>query len=134
MNQVILVGRLVYEPECKATTSGTVYMSNRIAVSRNDKDKTTDFINIQAWTKTAEFVQQYFRKGDPISISGKLQTRSYEKSDGTKKEETYVFATEVAFVPQKKTETAPVPATSDTELPAQPEKPRTAPEQLPFEI
>ena len=49
MNQVSLVGRLVYEPELKQTNNGKNYLSTRIAVSRNDKNRTTDFINIRAW-------------------------------------------------------------------------------------
>lgn len=123
MNQVTLLGRLVYEPELKATASGTAYMSNRLAVSRNDKEKTTDFINVQAWTKTAEFIRQYFHKGDPIGISGKIQTRNYEKSDGSKISETYVLINEVYFVPAKK---------SGDSAPSQSGNSATAP--LPFEL
>ena len=70
MNSVNVTGRLVYDPELKTTQSGTNFVSTRIAVSRNDKDKTTDFINIKAWKGTAEFITKYFRKGDPIEVSG----------------------------------------------------------------
>ena len=101
MNNVTLVGRMVHEPEIKTTDSGTALLPLRIAVNRGDKDKTTDFINCQAWEKTADFIAKYFHKGDPIAVSGKLQTRSWEKSDGTKVNETYVNIREVAFVPGK---------------------------------
>lgn len=101
MNTVLLIGRLTFEPEIKTTDSGTALLPLRLAVNRGDKDKTTDFINCQAWGATAEFIAKYFHKGDPIDVCGKLQTRSYEKSDGTKVNETYVNIREVAFVPGK---------------------------------
>ena len=122
MNNVSIVGRMVYEPELKQTASGTNYLPMRIAVSRNDKDKNTDFFSAKAWGKTAEFVSKYFHKGDPIAVIGKLQTDSYEKQDGTKVSEVFIFVTEVCFVEQKagKAEQAPK------------EPPRN--ENLPFEI
>lgn len=101
MNNVTLVGRMVYAPEIKTTDSGTALLSLRLAVNRGDKDKTVDFINCQAWQTTAEFIAKYFHKGDPIAVCGKLQTRSWEKNDGTKMTETYVNIREVAFVPGK---------------------------------
>lgn len=121
MNSVSIVGRMVYEPELKQTASGTNYLPMRIAVSRNDKDKNTDFFSAKAWGKTAEFVSKYFHKRDPIAVIGKLQTDSYEKQDGTKVSEVFIFVTEVCFVEQKaKAEQAPK------------EPPRN--ESLPFEI
>ena len=92
MNSVNLVGRMVYEPELKTTQSGTNYLPLRLAVSRNDKDKTTDFFSAKAWGKTAEFISKYFHKGDPIAVTGKLQVDSYEKQDGTKVSEVYSFS------------------------------------------
>lgn len=101
MNNVQLVGRLVYQPEIKETETGTKFLNFRLAVQRNDKAKTTDFINCQAWGQTAEFICNYFSKGDPIDICGKLQTKNYEKKDGTKVNELFVYVTEVSFVPGK---------------------------------
>lgn len=123
MNSVILVGRMVYEPEIKTTKSGTAYLPMRIAVDRKDKDRNTDFINCKAWGKTAEFVGKYFHKGDPIEIQGRLQTESYEKSDGTKVNETVVMIFEVGFVPKAKGERTAEPGDS-SEVPV----------ELPFEI
>lgn len=119
MNSVNLVGRMVYEPELKTTQSGTNYLPLRLAVSRNDKDKTTDFFSAKAWGKTAEFISKYFHKGDPIAVTGKLQVDSYEKQDGTKVSEVYVFVTEVCFVEQKvnKAEQAPKAPPKDESLP-----------------
>ena len=124
MNKVILVGRLVFEPEAKQSQSGVITCNTRMAVSRNDKDKTTDFINIHSFGSTAEFISKYFRKGDPISVSGKLQTSTWEKQDGTKVNEVYVLVNEVAFVPAKKEGTA------TTSEPPKPSKPA----ELPFEL
>ena len=86
MNNVILIGRLVADPELKTTQSGIEVTSFRIAVDRpysKDGEKKTDFIDIVAWRKTAAFICQYFTKGKPIVINGSLQTRSYETKDGT---------------------------------------------------
>ena len=97
MNCVILTGRMVYEPELKTTKNGTTYLPMRLAVERKDRDKTTDFINCKAWGKAAEFVSKYFKKGDPIEVQGRLQTEAYEKSDGTKVNDTVVMVFEVNF-------------------------------------
>ena len=100
MNISILSGRLVYEVELKETDNGKKYLSTRIAVPRNDKDKTTDFFNFRAWGNTAEFIAKYFKKGDPITVIGELRNSSYEKKDGTKVETSFVEATKVEFVPR----------------------------------
>ena len=131
MNQVILVGRLVYEPELKTSQSGVVNLSLRVAVSRNDKEKMTDFINCHAFGKTAEFIAKYFHKGDPIGVTGKLQVSNWEKQDGTKMTDTYVMVSEVNFLPAKNN--APVSA---SEVPAEPMSKQvpSKPTELPFEI
>ncbi len=98
MNVVAITGRLVYEPEPKMTQSGYTMLSTRIAVSRNDKNRTTDFFNVKAWNGTAKFIGQYFHKGDPIEIKGKLQTDTYEKHDGTTTTDTYINVDDVSFV------------------------------------
>lgn len=102
MNIVSISGRLVYEPELKTVGNDKKKLPMRIAVARNDKNRTADFINAQAWGGTAEFIAKYFHKGDPIELTGKLQTDSYEKQDGTKVTETYIHVTECNFVLNKK--------------------------------
>ena len=104
MNTVILSGRFVYEPEVRNTSNGNAFISTRIAVGRNDKDKTTDFFNIKAWNKTAQFIGQYFHKGDPIEIRGRLETSYREDNNGNKSTEVYVLADEVSFTLSKRTE------------------------------
>lgn len=124
MNQVILSGRLAKEPELKTTQNGTSYLTTRIAASRNDKNKTTDFFSVKAWGKTAEFVAKYFSKGKPIEILGKLCADTYEK-DGTKVTDVYVLANEVCFAPEnnREKEAQPAPASEEAQ-----------PSTLPFEI
>ena len=125
MNIVSISGRLVYEPELKTVGTDKKKLPMRLAVTRNYQNKTTDFINAQAWGKNAEFIAKYFHKGDPIEITGKLQTDSYEKTDGTKVTDTYIFVTECSFVLSNRTDApknAPAPKDDQEDGP------------LPFEI
>lgn len=105
MNSVILVGRMVADPELKTTQTGLEFTSFRIAVDRpysKDGEKKADFIDVVAWRRTAAFICQYFDKGKPIAVKGTLQTRSYETNDGSKRFVTEVLADSVEFVPGNK--------------------------------
>lgn len=104
MNKVILMGRLTKAPETRFTqTSNTQVASFTLAVNRRfSKEKEADFINIVAWNKTAEFVSKYFNKGQQVGVIGRIQTRNYEKEDGTKVYVTEVVAEEVYFADSKK--------------------------------
>lgn len=97
MNNISISGRLVYEPEIKFTNNQTPLIRTRIAVNRNDKNKTVDFFNVQFWSKTAEFVNKYFSKGDPIEITGHIEVQNYTKSDGTNVSEVVIVASGVNF-------------------------------------
>ena len=98
-NKVILIGNLTADPELKQTPSGISVCSFTIAVNRKmAKNGECDFINIQAWRQTAEFVSRYFKKGKPILVCGQLQTRQYEDKQGNKRTATEVVADEVSFV------------------------------------
>ena len=82
MNKVILVGRLVADPELRQTQNGVASCRIRIAVDRKFADKSTgerqsDFINCTAWRQTAEFISRYFSKGKLIAVEGSLRTGSY---------------------------------------------------------
>lgn len=86
MNKVILIGRLVADPEIRYTQSGKAVASYRLAVDRpfkQDGQQEADFINCVAWGKTGEFAGNYLRKGTKIAVEGRIQTGSYEK-DGVK--------------------------------------------------
>lgn len=97
INFAVLMGRLVADPELKTTPSGTSVTSFRIAVDRNAKEKTADFIDIVAWRQTAEFVTRYFHKGSMIAIQGSIQTRNYEDKNGNKRTAFEVVANTVSF-------------------------------------
>ncbi|MBQ8869437.1 MAG: single-stranded DNA-binding protein [Oscillospiraceae bacterium] len=106
INVVVLMGRLVADPELKQTANGASVTSFRIAVDRNFANKETgerqaDFITIVAWRQTAEFVCKYFRKGSMIAIEGSLQTRNYEDKDGNKRTAYEVVANNVSFTGSK---------------------------------
>lgn len=90
MNKVILIGRLVADPELRHTQSGTAVCSYRLAVDRPVKkegQQNVDFLNCLAWNKNAEFASRHLRKGTKIAVEGRIQTRNYEK-DGVKR---YIF-------------------------------------------
>lgn len=105
LNKAILCGRLTKAPDETATQSGTVVSRFSIAIDRrfqkSGEEKQTDFINIVAFGKTAEFVNKYFTKGSAIIVVGSIQTRSYEK-DGQKRYATEIVADEVSFAGSKK--------------------------------
>lgn len=100
-NSVTLGGRLTAAPELKQTQSGVSVCSFSIAVNRRGKsgeERVTDFFNVTAWRKTAEFVHKYFTKGSSILIVGELQNRSWTDAQGVKHFATDVKADEVTFV------------------------------------
>lgn len=101
MNKVILTGRLTHSPELKRTNSGTSVVQFSVAVRRNfknaDGEYDTDFINCVAWKQTAEMVARYFGKGDGITISGSIQTRTYTAKDGSERKAVEVVADSIEF-------------------------------------
>lgn len=107
MNKVILMGRLTKDPEIRYTQNNTPVCSFTLAVDRRfSKDKQADFISCQAWQKTAEFISKYFQKGSMIAVVGRIQTRTWEDSEGKKRYITEVIVDEAYFTGSKsKTET-----------------------------
>lgn len=101
MNKVILLGRLVRDPEVKASQNGKIFTQFCIAVDRpyvKGKDREADFINCVAFNKTGEFIGNYFNKGQRILIEdGNLRVTSFDKN-GEKRFTTNVVANKVAFV------------------------------------
>lgn len=86
MNNVILKGRLVADPELRQTQSNISVVRFKIAVDKytgKDGEKAADFIDCNAWRGTAEFISKYFKKGQEILIRGSLHNKNWEK-DGVK--------------------------------------------------
>lgn len=106
MNHVSLIGRLARDPELKYTSNKqTAVATFSLAVNRKFKSEgqpEADFINIVAWSKTAEFVSKYFVKGQQVGICGRLQVRSWEDQDKKTRYATEVVAEEVFFADSKK--------------------------------
>lgn len=100
MNSISIMGRLTKEPTVRKTQNGKTALQMCVAVDRGDKNKTADYIDCQAWEGTAEFISKYFHKGSPIAITGRLQTRIWEKEDGSKQKIAEVLVTEVSFMPR----------------------------------
>ncbi len=102
MNQVVLVGRLVEDPEVKKLDNGKNYTSINIAVSRPFKNSEgvyeTDFVRCVLWNGIAANTSEYCHTGDVVGIKGRLQNRSYETIEGEKKYITEVIAERVSFI------------------------------------
>ena len=112
MNKIILLGRLSKDVEVRYTqTNNTMVASFTLAVNRRFKQEgqpDADFINIVAWSKLAEFCSKYFKKGQQVSIVGRLQTRTWEDENGQKRYVTEVVAEEAYFADSKKEEETPL--------------------------
>lgn len=103
INKVVLMGRLVKDPELRHTGSGTAVTNFTVAVDDGfGENRTTSFINCVAWSKSAEFVGNYFSKGKMIIVIGRIQTRTWDGQDGKKNYVTEVVASEVSFGETKK--------------------------------
>lgn len=103
-NRVIMIGRLVADPEMRTTQNGTSVVSARIAVDRprsKDGDKKSDFFNVVAWRQNAEFISRYFSKGRLIGVEGSLQTREYTDKEGVNRTVTEIVADRAFFVEAK---------------------------------
>lgn len=102
INKVFLIGRLTRDPEVKYFQGGTAVASFTLAVDRSfkskDGEKEADFIPIVAWRKTAELCEKYVFKGNMLAVVGRIQTRSYDAQDGSKRYVTEVVADEVQFL------------------------------------
>lgn len=126
LNRIVLLGRLVADPELRTTPNGVAAATMRLAVDRDFKNKETgeretDFINVVAWRSTAEFVSRYLTKGRLAVVEGRLQIRSYTDRDGNKRTAAEVVAERVYFGDSRREggESAPAPAGGEqfTELP-----------------
>ena len=99
INRVVLVGRLVRDPELRTTTTGKSVTSFTIAVSKRFKPQDggpdADFFRVTAWQKTAEFVANYLTKGRLIAIDGRIQSRKYTTKEGVDREVVEVVAESV---------------------------------------
>lgn len=108
MNNIQIIGTITKDIELKETSSQVKYTRFSIAVNRKFANQNgeyeTDFFNVVAWRKTAEFISNYFGKGKRIAISGNLQTSKYTDKDGNERTSTEIVANEVFFIDKKESE------------------------------
>ena len=108
LNKIIIMGRLVRDPELRRTGSGTAVTSFSLACDRDFKsqsgEKETDFIEVVAWKNTAEFVSKYFSKGRMAVVEGRLQIRDWTDKSGNKRITAEVVADNVYFADSKRSE------------------------------
>lgn len=105
LNVICIAGRLVHDPTVKTTANGVPVTTFTVAVERSmagqDGNRQTDYLDVVAWRKTAEFVARYFSKGNWIVVNGSLHTRSYEDKNGNKRKAFEIIADNVHFVGNK---------------------------------
>ncbi len=107
LNRIIIMGRLVRDPELRTTQSGVSVTSFTLAVDRDFKsrdsgEKSTDFIDVVAWRQTAVFVCKYFTKGRMAVAEGRLQLRDWKDRDGNNRRSAEVVADNVYFADSKR--------------------------------
>ena len=107
LNTIVIMGRLVRDPELRRTGTGLAVASFSVAVERDWPNKDTgekevDYIDCVAWRHTGEFVSKYFAKGSMIVVSGRLQIRTWTDKDGNKRKTAEIVAENVYFGESKK--------------------------------
>lgn len=100
-NHIVLVGRLVADPELRQTQDGTPVTSFRIAVNRpkgRSGQEQTDFFGVSVWRQRAEAAAKYLQKGRPVLVSGRCQIREYTDREGNKRTAVEVNADDFQFM------------------------------------
>ena len=107
LNKVFIIGNLTRDPELRSLPSGAPVVSFGIATNRVWKDKSgqkkedVQFHNIVAFGKQAEIVKQYLAKGSSIFIEGRIQNRTWDAQDGTKRNKTEIIAERLQLGPRR---------------------------------
>jgi single-strand DNA-binding protein len=114
------MGRLTRDPERRETSTGVPVTSFSLAVdrgytSKDGGDRQTDFIDVVAWDKTADFVAKYFTKGQMAAVTGRLQIRDWTDKENNKRRSAEVVADRVYFTESKKSREAALGGTAAKE-------------------
>lgn len=123
LNKVVLIGRLVADPELRSTPSGQQVCTLRLATNRiwtnnsGQKQEKTEYHNVVLWRKLAEIASQYLTKGSLALIEGRLQTRSWQDPSGNRRFRTEIIAERLQLGPRAAGKT--VPAEKPEEAPPQ---------------
>lgn len=135
LNHITVMGRMTRDPELRLTQSGVSVANFTLAVDRDynkGEDKQTDFIDCTAWRHTADFINNYFRKGSMAVVDGRLQIDNYTDNDGNKRRTAKVNVDSIYFGDSKKATTDGETADGNSAAPAFTEMPSTDDETLPF--
>lgn len=102
MNKAIIIGNLTKDPESRVTQSGLSVCSFTVAINRNfGEKKEVDYIPVVTWRGLADNCAKFLAKGRKVGVSGRIQTRSYDANDGTKRYVTEIVADDVEFLTPK---------------------------------
>lgn len=107
LNRVFIMGNLTRDPEMRYTPSNTAIVQIGVAINRTwknqagEKQEEVTFVDAEAWQKTAETINQYFRKGDPIHIEGRLKLDQWEDKEGQKRSKLKVVIENFQFIKSK---------------------------------
>ena len=113
LNKVLMVGHLCKDPEFRYTPSGAAVCNLRLASNHVTKTKTGEkkeevcYMTIVVWNKRAEYCSQQLKKGSPVFVEGRLQSRSWENTDGKKQYATEIVAEYIQFLYRAKEGTTP---------------------------
>lgn len=144
LNKIFIIGNLTRDPELKTLPSGTPVASFGVATNRVWKDQSgqkkeeVQFHNIVVFGRQAEIVSQYLAKGSSALIEGRIQTRTWEAADGSKRNRTEIVAERVQFGPRKGSQQAgeerstPQPASKEELETIQYPEEEINPEEIPF--
>jgi len=104
MNSVVLIGRLGNDPELSSTTAGTALAKFRLAVDRPPRqeggEQETDWLNVVCWGRQAQAVNDHLHKGALVAVEGRVQSRSWERHDGSRGYGVEINARRVQFLPR----------------------------------
>lgn len=108
LNRTVIMGRFTADPELRRTQSGTAVASFTLAVERDFKgqsgERETDFIDLVAWSGTAELVAKYFTKGRMAVTEGRIQTRIWTDKNDQKRKSTEIVVENIYFADSKEKE------------------------------
>lgn len=124
MNNIAIVGRLTKDVEIEATHSGIEYARFNVAVQSEfktaDGERKADFFPCIAWRDTANNIAKYFKKGNPIGVVGSINSRTYERPDGTSQVIWEVNVKNFSFVGSSGEETTKTKAEYQTSMKLEP--------------
>ena len=109
LNHIVIMGRLTRDPELRYTQNNTPVVTFTLAIDRSysrGQERQTDFIDIVAWRRTAEFVSQWFTKGMMAVVVGSIQSRRWQDKNGNNRTSIEVVADEVQFGESKRSREA----------------------------